>query len=301
MEAADINDEEGAIAFVLERTDARNGDDAAVLRAGTSATCVSVDSTIEGVHVPRGCPPLLHGRRAVARALSDLAAMGAAPLAVTCAVHVPAERWPDAAEAMEGAIERAGAQGAPVVGGDFSSVHARELALVVTVIGVRASSRAGFVTRAGGCPGDLLVVTGSLGAALLAPPGAAPPEPPDRLRAGRALAPHVRSMVDVSDGLVRDVRHLARGAGCTAHVELLDVPLADPSLDPRDAAAVGDDYELLAAIAPDRLEPARAALVAADLAVPLTIVGRLADGHAGELSLLRAGKRIEAPSGFLHT
>src|SRR5688500_10576398 len=102
-----IEDEDAAVARALGVTSSRNGDDAAVLRIGGGALCVSTDSTVEGIHAPLGTTPRALGRRAAARALSDLAAMGAAPVAITCAVHVPDGRWADATAAVEGAGERA--------------------------------------------------------------------------------------------------------------------------------------------------------------------------------------------------
>jgi thiamine-monophosphate kinase len=298
-----FEDEAGAVARILELTGRANGDDAAVLRAGASPVCVSTDSTVAGVHAPVGTPPHVLGRRAVARALSDLAAMGAAPLAVTCAVQVPAERWDDAVTLVEGVVERGAEQGAPLVGGDLCRTPADALAVTVTVLGRRAGARSdGFVTRAGARAGDLLFVTGELGAAAaaLARGAAFLPEPPDRLRAGIALAPYATAMLDLSDGLVRDAGNLARASRVDVAIELSTVPRAEGVDDPVVAANGGDDYELLLAIAPRLVDAARAALTAVDSEVRLTQVGELADG-TGAATFTTDGARVDLPGGFTHT
>lgn len=302
MVTTDIHDEASAVARILELTGSVNGDDAAILRPGASPVCVSTDTTITGVHAPRDTPPHALGRRAAARALSDLAAMGAAPLAMTCAVHVPARRWTDAVALVEGVIERGAEQVAPLAGGDLCRTPSKALAVTVTVLGRRSGARRdAFVTRAGAHAGDELFVTGELGAAsaALARDEAVLPEPPDRIRAGIALAPFATAMIDLSDGLARDVRNVARSSRVDARIELDRVPLATGVADVRAAALGGDDYELLVAIAPRRVAAARAALRAVDSKLSLTRVGTLVDG-TGVVSFADAGTLVELPFGFTH-
>ncbi|MCW2920520.1 MAG: thiamine-monophosphate kinase [Thermoleophilia bacterium] len=297
-----VHDEASAVARILELTDGGNGDDAAILRPGASPVCVSTDSTIAGVHAPAGTSPHALGRRAAARALSDLAAMGAAPLAMTCAVHVPAGGWGDAVALVEGVVERGERQRAPLVGGDLCRTAGSALAATVTVIGRRAGARRdGFVSRAGARARDELFVTGALGAAsaALARGDAALPEPPDRIRAGIALAPFAAAMIDLSDGLARDVRTLARCSRVDARVDLDRVPLAPDVTDPVAAATGGDDYELLLAISPERVAAARAALAAVDSTVSLTCIGRVVDG-TGVATFTRGGADIAVSAGFTH-
>jgi thiamine-monophosphate kinase len=296
-----LRDEAGAIAHVLARTGRANGDDAAMLRIGGGATCISTDSTISGVHAPLGTAPHALGRRAAARAISDIAAMGAMPFALTCAVHVPEDGWDEAAEAIDGVRERALEQGAELVGGDFTRTRARELALVVTVLGRRAGSRAApFVMRSGLRPADLLVVTGHLGAAADAlARDAQPLEPPDRIRAGIALAPFATAMVDLSDGLARDVAHLATASNVSIDVDLDLLTLAPGLHDPERAASGGDDYELLLGIAPGRMEAAAAALHTTCPELPITTIGAVTAGSA-DVRFLRGRARVELGGGFVH-
>lgn len=296
-----IADEAAAIARVLARTGAGNGDDAAILRVGGGAMCVSTDSTVEGVHAPAGTAPGALGRHAVGRALSDLAAMGAAPAALVCAVHVPPGRWQDAVSAVEAVGERASEQGTELVGGDFTRVDSPALALVVTVLGRRAGARREpFVPRSGMRPGDELHVTGTLGASAVAlMRGEALPEPPDRLRAGTALARAASAMIDLSDGLACDARNLARSSGCGVELELDAVPLAPGCSDPVRAATAGDDYELLVAIAPGRTADARRLLAGACPGLQLTRVGRATDAH-DHVRASHDGVPVELESGFVH-
>lgn len=296
MEPTDVTDEASAIAWALAHTDGSNGDDAAIIRIGGGATCVSTDSCIEGIHLPTGADPRQLGRRAVARALSDLAAMGAMPAGLTCAVHVPAGRWSDAAVALAGACERAAEQGAPVVGGDFTRIESHALALVVTVIGRRAGGAPRFVARSGMRDGDGLWVTGAIGRAALH--GA---EPPDRLCAGAALAPHAHAMIDVSDGLARDAVLLAdaSGVGATIALDLVPVHPEARGIAADEAIALGDDYELLVALADDAAELASAALARIPGAPTLTRIGTAASAIRG-VSWTRDGAPFEPRSGFIH-
>jgi thiamine-monophosphate kinase len=119
---------------------------------------------------------------------------------------------------------------------------ADSLFLSVTAIG-RADRVPG---RSGARPGDRLVVTGPLGAAGAAFREGHYVRPPIRLEEGRQLARHAHAMLDVSDGLSQDARHLARRSGCRAVIELERVPLA-PGADLGDVS-FGEDYELLAAV-----------------------------------------------------
>lgn len=303
MEGSDISDEAAAIERVLERTGPANGDDAAVLRVGGGVMCVSTDSTIAGVHAHAGVDPHALGRRAAARALSDLAAMGAAPLGITCAVHVPADGWNDAVAAVEGVRERAAEQGAELVGGDFARIDGAALAVVVTVLGRRAGARRSpFVPRSGMRPGDELHVTGRLGAATaaLARGDAAIPEPPDRIRAGIALAPFASAMVDLSDGLARDAANIATASGCGIDVDLDALPLAPDAPSPDTVAASGDDYELLVALSPAHVARARTALGEACEGLELTRIGTATGDVDEPVRFLRADAQVQVDGAFVH-
>jgi thiamine-monophosphate kinase len=177
------------------------------------------------------------GFRAAAVNLSDLAAAGATPDGLIVTLGAPAEtRVEDVLDLYEGMAEA----GVPIVGGDTT----RAESLVISVTAVGRSER--VPGRAGARPGDLLVVTGPLGAAGAAFRGGAYARPPLRLEEGRRLAASAHAMLDVSDGIARDAGRLAERSGCRTVIELDRVPLA-PGAEAADLA-FGEDYELLAAV-----------------------------------------------------
>ncbi len=320
------------------------GDDAAVVRA--RAVCVtSVDAMVEGVHFslagdePRragaaspvdGAPlvkpgdgwmtPAQVGTRALAAALSDLAAMGAEPGEAYLVLGLsPGFTEGQALELVGGAHDLARAAGATIVGGDV--VAAPALLVSVTVVGW-ADSEEELVGRDGAQPGDLVGVTGRLGGAgagLAVLQGRARPTPaatgsgrspnPARLTAvaaalarlrgpiprlteGRALAAAgARAMIDLSDGLGADAGHIARASGVRVEIDLDALPLDEGVSEIAAelgvpawqlAAGAGEDYELCVCVAPADRERAEAALADAGGA-QVTWIGRVtqaADGPA---------------------
>ena len=175
-----------------------------------------------------------------------------------------------------------------LAGGNVS--RAAELSLTVTAVGSVAPGRA--LRRSGARPGDRLLVSGSLGGAALGLHPRAPasalrrqrrPEP--RVALGRALAGVASACIDLSDGLLQDLGHLAHASGVGAVVRAGSLPLHPAlrrlaALDPRLAElalAGGEDYELLAAVPPGRVPRALAA--AARLRVPLREVGEVVRGR----------------------
>jgi thiamine-monophosphate kinase len=285
------------------------GDDCAVLDVPAGERlCASTDASVEGVHFRADwLSPREIGWRATAAALSDLAAAGAAPLGVLLAVSVP-ERWrPLLGELAEGVGEAARAAGAPIVGGDTTGAAADALSITVTVLG--AAPRP--LGRAGARAGDRVCVTGALGG-----PGAAlralergerpTPEhrarfarPEPRLAVGRWLAERgARAAVDVSDGLLADLAHLAAASGARIRVELERVPRA-PGVDPADAARSGEEYELAVAV-PDHFD---VGACERETGVPLTEIGRvigLGPGEAPGVEVVRDGARVDLPGGYDH-
>ena len=208
--------------------------DAAELPGGR---VVTQDTLVEGVHFNPGWTTSRElGYRAAAVNLSDLAASGGEPEGLIVSLGVPAETAvEDVLELYEGLNE----PGVPVLGGDTTS--SERLFLSVTALG-RSERVPG---RAGARPGDLIVVTGSLGAAAVAYRNEQHSRPPLRLDEGRRLGAVAHAMIDISDGLARDAGHLARRSGCRLVIELERVPRA-PGATVEDLG-FGEDYELLAA------------------------------------------------------
>jgi thiamine-monophosphate kinase len=266
------------------------GDDAAVVRARGFAV-TSVDTMVAGVHFRLrgdGGPFSLAdvGHRALAAALSDLAAMGADAGEAYVALGIPAG-LANAEQLVEGMGDLARRTGTTIAGGDV--VSSPVLMVSVTVVGWSDDEHA-LVGRDGAQPGDVVVVTGPLGgaAAALAGDGAdmrplLRPEP--RLEAGRALAAAgARAMIDLSDGIATDAAHLARRSGARIEIELGALPRAEGAT-VEQAAAGGEDFELCACVprAPKGTVP----------------VGRVVQGEPG-LVLLDADSEEVELAGYEH-
>ncbi len=214
------------------------GDDAAVVRAGGALCVTSVDAMVEGVHFRLGegfDRPADVGWRALAGALSDLAAMGARAGEAYIALGVsPDVGERGALELMRGALELAARVDTTVAGGDV--VAAPVLSACVTVVGWAEETNE-LVGRDGARVGDLVGVTGQL--------GGRPRRPLPRLREGRALArAGASAMIDLSDGLATDAHHLGESGGVCLQIELARLPLGEGVPSWEQAATAGEDYEL---------------------------------------------------------
>jgi thiamine-monophosphate kinase len=274
------------------------GDDAAVWQPSRShLSVVSTDALVDGVHfLGATMDPRAVGHRAMAANLSDIAAMGATPVLATVALGVApgtTEDW--ILECYRGLAGLASEFDAYVVGGDIVRTPATTLA--ITVVGEVSRSR--LKRRDGGRPGDVLAVTGALGASRAglelalgrasadgehaAAARAAFATPWPRVREGRYLAAsaHVHAMMDSSDGLSTDVGRLARASGCGATLAFVPIHAAAlavaPSAgdDPRAYALDGgEDFELFVAVS-RRGFAHLAARFEAHFGKPLIPIGRL--------------------------
>jgi len=291
-----------------------SGDDAAIVVPG-GATATSVDALLDGVHFRREWSSQAQiGAKALAAALSDLAAMGAEPGEAYVVLGVPTDLDEDGCMELLGGMARvAGETGTTLAGGDVT--RAPVLTLAVTVVG-HAERAEDLVTRSGARPGDALVVTGALGGAAAGlllleqlsasdidpTPGGSISDallgrqlkPVARLAAGRTLADAgAGAMIDLSDGLGGDARHIASASGVALRIEVAALPIASgvaevaaaAGRDPlRLAVSGGEDYELLATLPPDRLDAATAA-VEKQSGVALTRIGEVAAGEGVEIRL----------------
>jgi thiamine-monophosphate kinase len=288
------------------------GDDCGLIRDGDGFLALSTDVSVEQVHFRLDWISLQEvGWRATAAALSDLAAEGAEPVGLLAAVTLPAGAGePDLLELMSGVGAAAKFAGAPVLGGDLSSGPLWSLA--ITVVGRTRVP----ITRAGARPGDRLWVTGSLGGARAALETWRRNEKPSsevrtrfahpvpRIAAGQWLARHgAHAMIDLSDGIAGDARHLAAASQVRLQIDLEALPLADGA--PREAerlnippgqfaAEAGEDYELLAAL-PSSFDGA--AQFGHDCGIELTRIGTVGEGRG--VRFLSAGGELQL-AGFNH-
>jgi thiamine-monophosphate kinase len=289
------------------------GDDASVVRARGFAV-TSIDSVSDGTHFTLAThSPADVGHKALATALSDLAAMGADAGEAHVALALPRGFDMGAArELVAGMEELARRHGVAIAGGDV--ITAASLTVTVCVTGW-VDDDGLLVGRDGAQPGDELWVTGALGgsaAGLLVLQETTPtPEraaelvarhrrPEPRLAAGAALAgAGASAMIDVSDGLATDARHIAERSGCRIVVELTRLPVAPGVADVAEAAGVdpiklaagaGDDYELLLTAPPDRAPELVRAAARADVA--LTRLGR-AEAGTGVVLRTAAGGTVD--------
>jgi thiamine-monophosphate kinase len=284
------------------------GDDAAVVRADAVAV-TSIDSVVDGVHFSLAThSPGDVGHKALATALSDLAAMGAGPGEAYVSLALP-PGFDGALELVEGMRALAAEQGVAIAGGDV--VSAPVLAVTVSVTGWSGAADR-LVYRSGAQPGDLVGVTGELGGSgeglrLLTTGDDSQyretlvrrhrlPQP--LLSTGLALAEAGASaMIDVSDGVATDAGHIARASGVMLDIRLDDLPLAEGVDSPELAASAGDDYELLFTAAADLRDAAERAATATGTRV--TWLGDVSAGGAAA-RLHAADGRIVDLRGYEH-
>jgi thiamine-monophosphate kinase len=286
------------------------GDDAAVLPAGPRRI-VTKDLLVEGRHFDfRFLSPADLAVRALEANLSDLAGTGARPEGIIVGLAWPtgdADRR-RAGGFLDGLARACRARGVPVLGGDTTSAPAEAATISITAIGTPLPG--GPVLRSGGRPGDVLLVTGGLGAAGLglevlagrwsvgetAGEGRAAAavrrawrRPRARLDAAEVLAGRARALMDLSDGLGLDLPRLARASRCGFECDAPAIPVHpaverlcrdDREAMHRWALSGGEDFELLAAVAPRAL--ARLRRLAGERGVALHPIGRLLGPRAGQ-------------------
>lgn len=286
------------------------GDDCTVLPVGGGESLVfTADLLVEGVHFLRAATsPEELGGKSLAVNLSDVAAMGARPVATLLSIALPADATDEwATRFMRGYHALAARYGVALAGGDTTRSESG-IAINVTAIG-RAEDRH-LKRRSAAEAGDVLYATGPLGASgaglrdILTghydtPLAAAHRNPKPRVAEGRWLGARaeVHAMMDLSDGLASDVRHIMERSGVGAMLELERIPVA-AGADLQTAACGGEDYELLFSAS-----PAEAARLEADYRAafgePLYSVGRIVEGDG--LVWLREGTEVRLDwRGFEH-
>ncbi len=298
-------------------------DDVALLRPPAGQDLVlTTDALVGGVHFFADDPADAIARKALRVNLSDLAAKGAEPIGFLLNLALPGgwtAAWLEAFAAGLG--EDAALYGCPLLGGDTVKTPG-PLTLAITALGAVEAGR--MAARTGARAGDRLYVSGTIGDAALGlrlrlgqGPELAEPHrrhllaryllPQPRLALAPAMAAHAHSGMDVSDGFVGDLTKMLRVSGVTARVDLAQLPLspaaaaaiaADPALF-EIAATGGDDYEILAAVAPDESAGFEAAAAAAGVAA--TLIGEAFAGAGPPRFVGRDGREAAFARGaFSH-
>jgi thiamine-monophosphate kinase len=309
-------DELDLVRWIVERTPwgeavkVGPGDDAAVIASRPDRDIVfTIDEVVEGVHFrldgegpgPAATLPQV-GFKAYASAASDLAAMGAEPLAAVVAASLPARLGAQAGRAIhEGVMEAARMTGLPLVGGNITGTPG-PLAVTVACLGTAAEGRA--FLRSGARPGDMLYVTGELGGSILGR-HLRPLPRFDEARRLRSLG-GVTAMMDISDGLALDLSRMCEASGAGALIVAEAVPVSNAA---RELARVtgrsaldhalgdGEDYELLFAIGAEHVDKIESEW---NLPTRLSRIGRVVERAAG-LVIEEGGRAapLEA-TGFAH-
>jgi thiamine-monophosphate kinase len=278
------------------------GDDAAIITVPEGEKLVvTTDTSVDGVHFRHEW--LNHfeiGYRATAAALSDLAAMGARPLGIVIALTLPEADRLSARALATGIREGASAVLCPIVGGDLSA--GKTLSLTVTAFGAVEHP----LTRSGANVGQRVYVTGRLGGPAAAVRAwLAGKEPSERARARFAnpiprIEPAIglaqrgaSSAIDVSDGLVADLAHIAAASKVRIEIDVERIPHVE-GVSPAQAANSGEEYELVVTAPAIDTEQ-----FSSEFGLELTEIGRVVAGSPG-VDLLKAGDKIVAPPGFDH-
>lgn len=280
------------------------GDDAAIVDIPVGERLVvSTDASVEGVHFRREWLTLREfGYRATAAALSDLAAMAAAPRGMVVALTLPEASAEDVEALSDGIGDAARATGTPIVGGDIT--RGRQLTVTVTVLGSAAAPTRRDMVRAG----DIIYVTGVLGgpaAALRALERGAAVEPAlrerfarprPRLREAQWLAQHgAHALIDISDGLASELQHLAVASGVELRIDADRIPVMRGCTWP-DATHGGEEYELVVASP----HPLDADDFARTFALPLSEIGRARPAARAAVIAYRAGSAERVDLGVGH-
>ncbi|NKD84827.1 thiamine-phosphate kinase [Haematospirillum jordaniae] len=294
-------------------------DDAAVVAVPAGRELVvTADALVSGVHFLPDDPSGCIARKVLRVNLSDLAAMGADPYGflLTCAFPVDTpDSW--LVDFARGLADDVALFGIPLLGGDTVATPG-PASFTVTAMGTVASGKA--LRRGSAMPGDLIVVTGTIGdgaLGLIAAQGEVGlccdqvgkdflvdryciPRP--RLSVPAALSGGIRAAMDISDGLVQDLGHMCQLSGLRADIALADIPLSGPvhccvtsnSSLYEAVMAGGDDYELLMAIDPAFDLPSEVD------GVPLSVIGRFTEGNGCHVMGISGGTWQPKKTGFKH-
>lgn len=286
------------------------GDDCTVLPIGDEVLAITADLLVEGVHFLRdGITPRELGRKSPAVNLSDVAAMGLRPEATLLSIALPAdvgEEW--AYEFAAGYRELSAEYGVALVGGD-TTASKNGITINVTAIGRGPASH--VKRRSAARAGDAIFVGGEIGASALGlrdilegrhdtPYAAVHRNPVPQVAEGEWLGgrAEVHAMMDLSDGLASDLRHILRASSCGAEIIVENIPAADG--DTATAVCGGEDYKLLFTVGEAEADDLQRAF-AERFGRTIHRIGRITESAAPDIRWMEHGREITPPwRGFTH-
>ena len=291
-----------------ERVVAGPGDDCALVDLGLPGhwAVLKTDAVVEGIHFTHDTPPESVGHKAIARVLSDFAAAAATPTAALVTLALPPRFDPARVQAVyAGLAATARRWNVAIVGGETTTNPER---MLVSVAALGTVEKDRVVRRSGARPGDALFVSGELGGSIDGHHLTFQPRLDEAWWLTRHF--HVDAMIDLSDGLAGDLRHLASASGVGAELFEESLPVrraakqrarASDGAKPPTLAALtdGEDFELLFAIAPKDAVAVLDGWKARFPEVRLTCIGRLTDDPALRIRNAR-GPRPLPHHGYVH-
>ena len=283
------------------------GDDCTVLPVGDDVIVMSTDMLIEDVHFLRGASSADEvGYKSLMVNISDVAAMGATPTATLLSLSLPESAQGEWVEGfMRGFYEGCKEYGIALVGGDTTASRDK---IAINVVAIGRAPKECVKRRSAAKVGDLVCVTGKLGVSskglvdimfgdLGTQAAKAHRRGQARVEEGKFLGSQeaVHAMMDISDGIASDIKHIMEESNVGAEIELSNIPT---DYDIRFATTGGEDYELLLTVAHDKFEDVAAALISAT-GTSLTAIGRITEGNT--LAWLDNGQPSELElKGFAH-
>ena len=263
------------------------GDDCAVIDPGKGKPLqlLKTDAMVERVHFLASAPPRKIGWKAIARVTSDFAAMGGFPDRFLITIALPAN-WPVAfvESIYRGMADCLKAFGGTLAGGETTRVPEGSAAMI-SIAATGLVDRKNLVLRSGGKPGDLILVTGKLGGSITGKHLSFTP----RQTESQWLVTHAKpsAMMDLSDGLAKDLPRLAKASGCGFSLDSNSIPKSRGcTLD--QALGDGEDFELLLTLSPKKWPELSAKWKAAFPKLPLTVIGQLTEA-TGNQAVLTGG------------
>ncbi len=265
------------------------GDDMGAISVDAALLLAAVDQVVDGVHVNVAATPLDRiGWKAMARCVSDVAAMAARPVASLVAAVLPPDFTESrATELFDAMRAHAATLGAPLIGGDIA-VHRHDGPLTLSVTVLATPGPTPPVQRGGVRAGDAIYVTGQVGGSYDRTSGGGrhlsfTPRVAEALALAETLGDDLHAMIDLSDGLARDAKRLADAADVRIELDITRLPLSD-GCDWKAGVGDGEDYELCFAVPMDASPPT--------LDTPITRIGRADAGPPGLDFVDAGGERV---------